>query len=41
LPKELTIIDDVACAFNLVYGHGMTTATLGTETLDEYMREQL
>jgi 2-polyprenyl-6-methoxyphenol hydroxylase-like FAD-dependent oxidoreductase len=34
------VLGDGACAFNPVYGQGMTAAALGAETLDETLRQQ-
>lgn len=39
-PESFIILGDAACAFNPVYGQGMTTAALGAEALDECLREQ-
>ncbi len=39
-PKHLLVLGDAACAFNFVYGQGMTTAALGAEALEESLREQ-
>jgi 2-polyprenyl-6-methoxyphenol hydroxylase-like FAD-dependent oxidoreductase len=39
-PHNFVVTGDAACAFNPVYGQGMTTAAIGAETLDETLREQ-
>jgi 2-polyprenyl-6-methoxyphenol hydroxylase-like FAD-dependent oxidoreductase len=39
-PERLVVTGDGACAFNPVYGQGMTTAALGALALDECLREQ-
>lgn len=39
-PDNLFIIGDAACAFNPVYGQGMTTAALGAEVLERCLRER-
>jgi 2-polyprenyl-6-methoxyphenol hydroxylase-like FAD-dependent oxidoreductase len=38
-PSALIVIGDGACAFNPVYGQGMTTAAIGAEWLDKCLRE--
>ena len=37
-PNGLVALGDAVCAFNPVYGQGMTTAALGALTLDRYLR---
>jgi 2-polyprenyl-6-methoxyphenol hydroxylase-like FAD-dependent oxidoreductase len=39
-PEALIVIGDGACAFNPVYGQGMTTAAIGAEWLDKCLRER-
>jgi 2-polyprenyl-6-methoxyphenol hydroxylase-like FAD-dependent oxidoreductase len=39
-PHNFVVTGDAACAFNPVYGQGMTTAAIGAETLGETLREQ-
>lgn len=39
-PDRFIIIGDGACAFNPVYGQGMTTAALGVTALDQCLRKQ-
>jgi len=39
-PDGLVVLGDAACAFNPVYGQGMTTATLGAEALDRWLRDE-
>ncbi len=39
-PHNFLVTGDAACAFNPVYGQGMTTAAIGAETLEEALREQ-
>lgn len=34
LPKGIVVLGDAVCAFNPIYGQGMTTAALGAITLD-------
>lgn len=41
LPEGLAVLGDAVCAFNPVYGQGMTTAALGALTLDECLTKQL
>ncbi|MGB3533816.1 MAG: FAD-dependent monooxygenase [Microcoleaceae cyanobacterium] len=40
LPQGLVMLGDAVCAFNPVYGQGMTTAALGALTLDECLQSQ-
>ena len=40
LPENFLVFGDAACAFNPVYGQGMTIAALGALTLRECLREQ-
>jgi 2-polyprenyl-6-methoxyphenol hydroxylase-like FAD-dependent oxidoreductase len=39
-PESLIVVGDGACAFNPVYGQGMTTAAIGAEWLDKCLRKQ-
>jgi 2-polyprenyl-6-methoxyphenol hydroxylase-like FAD-dependent oxidoreductase len=39
-PERFVVLGDAACAFNPVYGQGMSTAAVAAETLDECLREQ-
>ena len=39
-PENLIISGDAVCAFNPVYGQGMTVAALGALTLDECLKQQ-
>jgi 2-polyprenyl-6-methoxyphenol hydroxylase-like FAD-dependent oxidoreductase len=38
-PDGVVAVGDAACAFNPVYGQGMTAAALGAEVLDRWLRE--
>jgi 2-polyprenyl-6-methoxyphenol hydroxylase-like FAD-dependent oxidoreductase len=38
-PEGVVALGDAACAFNPVYGQGMTAAALGAEALDRWLRE--
>ncbi len=40
LPHNFVLLGDSVCAFNPVYGQGMTTASLGALALHECLREQ-
>lgn len=40
LPENFVVLGDAACAFNPVYGQGMTIASLGALTLQQCLREQ-
>ncbi|HEV2834399.1 MAG TPA: FAD-dependent monooxygenase [Pyrinomonadaceae bacterium] len=40
LPENFLVLGDAACAFNPVYGQGMTIASLGALTLNNCLREQ-
>jgi 2-polyprenyl-6-methoxyphenol hydroxylase-like FAD-dependent oxidoreductase len=39
-PQNFLVTGDAACAFNPVYGQGMTTAAIGAETLEKTLRER-
>lgn len=41
LPANFVLLGDAVCAFNPVYGQGMTTGALGALALRESLREQL
>ena len=40
MPENFLLLGDSVCAFNPVYGQGMTTAALGVKLLDKCLREQ-
>ncbi|MBV9160568.1 MAG: hypothetical protein JO309_12550 [Pseudonocardiales bacterium] len=39
-PERFVILGDAVCAFNPIYGQGMSAAALAAETLDACLREQ-
>ena len=39
-PERFVVLGDAVCAFNPIYGQGMTTAAVAAETLDACLREQ-
>jgi len=39
-PDGVVAVGDAVCAFNPVYGQGMTAAALGAELLDQWLREE-
>ena len=40
MPENFLLLGDSVCAFNPVYGQGMTTAALGVKMLDKLLRER-
>ena len=40
LPENFVVLGDAVCAFNPVYGQGMTVAVMGAHALDECLRKQ-
>ena len=40
MPENFVLLGDAVCAFNPVYGQGMTTAALGVMALDKCLRER-
>ncbi len=40
LPEGFVVLGDAVCAFNPVYGQGMTVAAMGAVALDESLRQQ-
>ena len=40
LPRNFVLLGDAVCAFNPVYGQGMTTASLGAVALHECLQQQ-
>jgi 2-polyprenyl-6-methoxyphenol hydroxylase-like FAD-dependent oxidoreductase len=39
-PERFVVLGDAVCAFNPVYGQGITTAAIAAETLDDCLRAQ-
>jgi hypothetical protein len=39
-PERFIVLGDAVCAFNPIYGQGMSTAAVAAETLDTCLREQ-
>jgi 2-polyprenyl-6-methoxyphenol hydroxylase-like FAD-dependent oxidoreductase len=40
MPENFLLLGDSVCAFNPVYGQGMTTAALGVKLLDKCLRQR-
>lgn len=40
-PENFVVVGDAVCAFNPVYGQGMTVAALGAMTLDQCLKQQM
>lgn len=40
-PGHFVVLGDAACAFNPVYGHGMSSAAIGVELLDECLSDKV
>ena len=39
-PERFVVLGDAVCAFNPIYGQGMSTAAIAAEILDHCLREQ-
>ena len=40
-PEGFVVLGDAACAFNPVYGQGLTTAALGAQALGDCLRDSV